>query len=65
MRETSQLLGNTPTVTRKSYVDVQVVDLYERGVTIELPGRVDDLASAFADRPTWERAERAVRRLLT
>jgi DNA topoisomerase IB len=65
MRETSQLLGNTPTVTRKSYVDAQVVDLYEQGVTIDLPGRVDDLASAFADRPTWERAERAVRRLLT
>ena len=65
MRETAELLGNTPTVARKSYVDSEVVDLYQRGVTIAVPGRVDDLAAAFADRPTWERAERAVRRLLT
>ena len=46
-------------------LDSQVVDLYERGVTIDRPGRVDDLAGAFADRADVERAERAVRRLLT
>jgi DNA topoisomerase IB len=30
----SELLGNTPTVCRSSYVDPRVVDLYEEGVTI-------------------------------
>jgi hypothetical protein len=32
---------------------------------VDPPARVDDLASALADRAAWERAERAVRRLLT
>ncbi|RKN39377.1 DNA topoisomerase IB [Micromonospora endolithica] len=32
MREVAQLLGNTPTVARTSYVDPRVVDLYHDGV---------------------------------
>ena len=30
----SELLGNTPTVCRSSYVDPRVIDLYESGTTI-------------------------------
>jgi DNA topoisomerase IB len=32
MRSVSELLGNTPTVARTSYVDPRVVDLYHDGV---------------------------------
>ncbi len=35
MREVSEYLGNTPAVTRASYVDPRVVDLFEDGITIE------------------------------
>jgi DNA topoisomerase-1 len=35
MTEVSEHLGNTPTVARQSYVDPRVVELFERGVTIE------------------------------
>jgi DNA topoisomerase IB len=38
----SELLGNTPTVCRSSYVDPRVIDLYESEVTI---------ADALADQP--------------
>lgn len=31
----SEVLGNTPTVCRSSYVDPRVIDLYESGTTIE------------------------------
>ncbi len=34
MVSTSELLGNTPTVARSSYVDPRVVDLFEHGTTI-------------------------------
>lgn len=34
MREVSDYLGNTPAVTKASYVDPRVVDLYSDGVTI-------------------------------
>jgi hypothetical protein len=63
-RQTAELLGNTPTVTRKSYVDAHVVDLYRQGVLIDVPRAVQDLASAFADRTAWEGVERSVLRLL-
>ena len=39
--EASELLGNTPTVARGSYVDPRVIDLFEDGVTIE-PKRGED-----------------------
>jgi DNA topoisomerase IB len=53
MRDTAELLGNTPAVARASYVDPRVVDLYHDGV----------VAEADPDAPPAA-AERAVRRLL-
>ncbi|MEV7330332.1 DNA topoisomerase IB [Micromonospora sp. NPDC093244] len=39
MREVADLLGNTPTVARTSYVDPRVVDLYHDGVVVPVdPG---------------------------
>ena len=40
--EASELLGNTPTIARSSYVDPRVIDLFEDGVTIE-PSRSQDV----------------------
>jgi DNA topoisomerase IB len=53
MREVAELLGNTPTVARTSYVDPRVVDLYHDGVVVPVDG----------DTPR-EKAERAVLELL-
>ncbi|MEV4656219.1 DNA topoisomerase IB [Micromonospora sp. NPDC049301] len=39
MREVAQLLGNTPTVARTSYVDPRVVDLYHDGVVVPVDPR--------------------------
>ena len=53
MREVAELLGNTPTVARASYVDPRVVDRYHEGTVVD------------ADRDTpQEETERAVRELL-
>lgn len=35
VREVAELLGNTPAVARKSYIDPRVIECYERGTTIE------------------------------
>jgi DNA topoisomerase-1 len=40
MRDTAAVLGNTPTIARKSYVDPRVIDLYDHGTTID-PHRTD------------------------
>ncbi|MBQ0906578.1 DNA topoisomerase IB [Micromonospora sp. U21] len=53
MREVAELLGNTPTVARTSYVDPRVVDLYHDGVVVP----VDPEAPR-------EEAERVVLKLL-
>ncbi|MEH0936548.1 DNA topoisomerase IB [Micromonospora psammae] len=53
MRDVAELLGNTPTVARTSYVDPRVVDLYHDGV----------VAPVRADSPR-EEAERRVLELL-
>ncbi|MET7375418.1 DNA topoisomerase IB [Micromonospora arida] len=53
MREVAELLGNTPTVARASYVDPRVVDLYHDGV----------VASVDPEAPR-EEAERVVLELL-
>ncbi|WKU05161.1 DNA topoisomerase IB [Micromonospora sp. HUAS LYJ1] len=37
MRAVAELLGNTPTVARTSYVDPRVVDLYHDGVVLPVP----------------------------
>jgi DNA topoisomerase I len=39
MKEVAEELGNTPAVTRKSYVDPRVVDGYEAGLTIAAGAR--------------------------
>ncbi|NJP33919.1 DNA topoisomerase IB [Micromonospora thermarum] len=53
MREVAELLGNTPTVARASYVDPRVVDLYHDGVVAPVDPRTPR-----------EEAERAVLELL-
>ncbi|SCG73336.1 DNA topoisomerase IB [Micromonospora coxensis] len=53
MKDVAELLGNTPTVARTSYVDPRVVDLYHDGV----------VAPVRADSPQDE-AERSVLELL-
>jgi len=35
VREASEVLGNTPTVARQSYVDPRLLDAYEHGETID------------------------------
>ncbi|MBW9207091.1 DNA topoisomerase IB [Mumia sp. zg.B17] len=57
MREVSDVLGNTPTVARSSYVNPRVIELFEDGVTVAptlrmLGPRIDE----ERDRPTLERA---------
>jgi DNA topoisomerase-1 len=57
----SELLGNTPTVCRSSYVDPRVIDLYESDVTI-----ADVLADLPDDRDrARDEVDRAVVALLT
>ncbi len=53
MREVAELLGNTPTVARTSYVDPRVVDLFHDGVVVPVTRDTDR-----------EQAERAVLDLL-
>ncbi|MFG1884999.1 DNA topoisomerase IB [Micromonospora sp. NPDC049102] len=53
MRAVAELLGNTPTVARTSYVDPRVVDLYQDGVVVPID----------ADAPR-EEVERVVLELL-
>lgn len=45
MRDAAAVLGNTPSIARKSYVDPRLIDRYSEGATID-PGR---LASAEAE----------------
>jgi DNA topoisomerase IB len=53
--EVSELLGNTPTVARNSYIDPQVFDRYRAGTTIDVDR---------ARRPSRKSLERAVIELL-
>lgn len=48
MRSVAELLGNTPTVARASYVDPRVIDLYHDGVVVDVGPR--------ANRDTREKA---------
>ncbi|GAA0716427.1 DNA topoisomerase IB [Dactylosporangium roseum] len=43
MREVAELLGNTPTVARASYVDPRVVEAYEAGATASTEREVREL----------------------
>lgn len=44
MRDAADVLGNTPTIAKKSYVDPRVVDHYAAGTTID-PTRLDSAES--------------------
>jgi DNA topoisomerase IB len=53
MKEVAEFLGNTPTLARTAYVDPRVVEAYEHGRTIRVPGDYD---SADARQAALERA---------
>jgi DNA topoisomerase IB len=65
VREVAEYLGNTPAVARASYIDPRIIELYERGVTIE-----PALADLGENRDVGElatrgQAEKAVLEILT
>jgi DNA topoisomerase I len=63
LRETAELLGNTPAVCRKSYVFAPILSAYERGQTVE--ASVPAIRSLVArDDRRLQRLETAVLRLL-
>ena len=63
-REVSGYLGNTPAICRRSYVDPNVVELFEQGVTISRD--LDRLGSASSSGlATHGAVEKAVVRMLT
>jgi DNA topoisomerase-1 len=63
VKEVSEMLGNTPAVARRSYIDPRVVDNYLHGTTIDLGiDHVETLAEV-GDRRRRE-VERAVLRML-
>jgi DNA topoisomerase IB len=65
VREVADYLGNTPAVARASYIDPRIIELYERGVTIERAltdlGKDRDVGELSTRGP----AEKAVLRILT
>jgi DNA topoisomerase-1 len=63
MRDAAELLGNTPAVAKKSYVDSRITDHYESGVTVRIK-KAPDVGAVFADRKHWHDAERAVLKLI-
>ncbi len=52
VREVSTALGNTPTVARSSYIDPRVIERFQDGSVIELPGRAPPLSL-----PVWIEVE--------
>jgi DNA topoisomerase-1 len=64
VRQVAELLGNTPAVARRAYIDPRVFDRYRSGSTISPPR--DGVASLSADGARRRRRiERAVLELLT
>jgi DNA topoisomerase IB len=63
VRQVSQLLGNTPAVARRSYIDPRVFDRYLAGSTVELSGIDPELVVGCGD-GARRRVERAVLALL-
>ncbi|MGH8835610.1 MAG: DNA topoisomerase IB [Actinomycetes bacterium] len=57
MREAAELLGNTPAVARKSYVDPRIVDLFHDGVAISTAGGGTESAERGGTRPGLSSAE--------
>jgi DNA topoisomerase I len=63
MREVAGRLGNTPAVTRSSYVDPRVVERFEEGVTLR---SVSPRLGSDPDGPPYDtKVEKAVIRMLT
>jgi DNA topoisomerase IB len=64
VREVSEVLGNTPAVARRAYIDPRVFDRYQSGWTIKLPRNGLDLLDGAAGRGR-RRLELAVLDLLS
>jgi DNA topoisomerase IB len=64
VKEVAEVLGNTPAVARRSYIDPRVIDCYVSGSTIAVgSGRVQTLME-LGDRRRRE-VERAVLKMLS
>jgi DNA topoisomerase IB len=63
VRRVAEQLGNTPTVSRNSYIDPRVLDRYAAGRVIPAADLAEELA-ALADPLAQEKVERAVLELL-
>jgi DNA topoisomerase I len=63
VREVAEMLGNTPTVARKSYIDPRVIECFSQGVTVEAALRRAGSADLSDDRARHI-IERAVLRML-
>jgi DNA topoisomerase IB len=62
--EVADYLGNTPAVARASYIDPKIIDLFERGITIDRALGELGAETEVGELATQGRAEQAVRRLL-
>ena len=62
VKETADVLGNTPAVCRTSYIYPSVVDSFERGRTMEAPSA--SVADLVASARRLRRSERALLKLL-
>jgi len=65
VREVADYLGNTPAVARASYIDPRVIELYQRGKTIEPVLASLGKETEFGELATRGAAERAVLSLLS
>ncbi|WP_131106213.1 DNA topoisomerase IB [Ornithinimicrobium sufpigmenti] len=61
VEEVSDYLGNTPTIAKGSYIDPRVIEAYEEGETITVPGA----SSGTSARTRQSAVEKAVRDLLS
>ncbi|MGO0576051.1 DNA topoisomerase IB [Ornithinimicrobium panacihumi] len=61
VEEVSDYLGNTPTIAKGSYIDPRVIEAYEEGETISVPGAKPGKGA----RKRQSAVEKAVRELLT
>ncbi|MGD8150708.1 DNA topoisomerase IB [Ornithinimicrobium sp. Y1694] len=61
VEEVSDSLGNTPTIAKNSYIDPRVIEAYEDGETIDVPGAKPGKSA----RKRQSAVEKAVRDLLT
>ena len=64
VREVADYLGNTPAVARASYIDPRIIELYERGITIERTLGELGANRDFGELATRGAAEKAVLRML-